>query len=173
MLHRVIPPACQPELRKLVRFQKKVLRFGLNASLPLTPEVFQDFFGMKTGNWLWERVYTKDKKTEKDVLTKKFGENLNKLVEYAESDRGEIKKIFRVFRNDIYFFIRWNVPDFQFQFPTLSKEWQAVLKPFLKSFYELLDSPGFRQEVFGWGPDDLTRKKLVQHYREAGNKVCP
>jgi hypothetical protein len=167
MLHKVNLPSCQSDMQKLLDFQRRVLQFALNASLPYARSDFESKFGTTIGRWFWGRTRRGSKMTA-------FGTKLNAVISFAQAHSGDVAIVYGVLVNDMEFPDQFAKLTFKFLFPELSPDWQDVLKPFLISFYEQFGKEtGFPQAIFSWITGDITRKNLMAIYRNDNNQVCP
>lgn len=167
MLHPVNPPDCIDDMKTLLDYQRKFLSLLLLHPDPLSKLVFESYLGKEIGRWNWKRVYRGGK------LTKKQGQHVVSLVEYAKKHRADCRNVLRVIRHDHLFFIKFTDPAFSFKFSTLTEEWRNALTPFLQSFYEILHKPGYSAEAFEFTQGKLEWRSFMNAQYSANPDVCP
>lgn len=166
MLHRVNPPACLDDMKKLLRYQRKFLALLITKKNPLRKPEFELWFGEPLGRWSWSRAYRAGKPT------KKLGKHIEPVVQYADTHPLEVREILTTIKHDHAFAYKRNNPNFQFKFDHLSSGWKEVLEPFFLAFYELLHKPGYKAEPFGFATKLDWRAFMNAQYK-ANPYVCP
>lgn len=168
MLHRVNKPDCLGDMKQLLKYQRRFLFLLLCHPSPLDNAVFKSWFGNSIGAWSRARVYRANNPT------KKFGNSVEALVQFANSHRDEVKTVLLIIRHDHSFPVKRANTNFAFRFANLSSEWKAVLTPFLQGFYEFLhNKTGYPTKYFGFSRGNLSWHSFMDAQYETNKYVCP
>jgi hypothetical protein len=175
MLHRIKLPDCQVQLREVLDFQERLLRFACTSPVDLSLEVLKQEFD-EAGTWFWERLYFQGDKT---ALCRRLEDLLNYLEENPQANQ----RILDAFANDKDFQNHFDDESFRFHQRTLDEGTiQAndldAAKPLMVSFYEtLFESTGFPEATHpNTGVDKLTRSDWNEAFWKDNRqqlRVCP
>lgn len=158
MLHR-IEPACEPELRNVVAFQRRVLAFACLPTLtvPLEKPEAEAHFGAQAA-WFWSHTSLRP-----------FVEAVNAAV---RTNAALLARVLAAFDNDAAFDARTNDGNFRFACCALPVAARDAVRDLLRQFYTLFER-GYGAEITGNG--ELSRAAFVAQFWEvnADLKVCP
>ena len=169
MLHKVNPPGCQDDLKRLLDFQMNVVRFALRATPGFDEVALKTGLGNACGTWLWERMY------EHRDLAKptEFEKAYRALVDHASSNPVDVPTVLQVMDHDLTFPTAWGQDGFKFKWPTLTDAWQKKMARVLEVFYAWLGSGTLDATLMGCSTSELTRLSLMTSYRKVNKPVCP
>lgn len=165
MLHRTDLPTCSAGLMRLVRFQRRVLKFSVTqaAGAASSRAAYLAYFGAELGAWLYRKSVRRN-----EIIA---------IRQHVAADPTLPGRILEAFTNDITFHASGNSSAFRFQWSQLPDPTRAVVAPLMEAFYDsFLAKQGIPQKIHRLSNYNELRTSDVKAAFVAANpeaKACP
>jgi hypothetical protein len=173
MLHRIYLPNYGDKMRRILKFQFRILEFACDPSiqLPLTRTHIQERFP-EEAEWLSRKLFGRN--GAENAIENEFIKGLETLIKYIKSSQSDGHNIIESFKHDITFEDHLNDPSFRFCYLVLLDVGaREAVKPLMRVFYKLF-STGYPPCICGH-PSNFDRNALIAAFYEANPElgVCP